>query len=59
MNKITHQKAEIQHARREIEQKLSTAGDLYRELSTLGQTMTQQIDNLEEMMPDVGVELSG
>lgn len=57
-NKITHQKAEIQRARRHLEQKLHAAAELHRELSTLGQTMTQQIDNLEEMMPDEGAGLS-
>ena len=59
VNKITHQKAEIQRARRELEQKLRAAAELHRELSMIGQTMTDQIDNLEELMPDEGAKLSG
>ncbi len=58
-NRITHQKAEIQRARRQIEQKLRAADGLQRELSSLGQTITEQMESLDALMPDDGMELSG
>lgn len=51
-NRITHQKAEIQRARRLIEQKLKAADTLHRELAQLGETMTREIGSLEELMPE-------
>jgi CRP-like cAMP-binding protein len=57
-NKITHQKAEIQRARRQLEQKLRAADQIHRELAELGLTMTQELDNLEGMMPDGDTKFS-
>jgi CRP-like cAMP-binding protein len=57
-NKITHQKAEIQRARHQLEQKLRAAHEVHRELAQLGQTMTRELDNLEGMMPDGEIKFS-
>lgn len=54
-SRITHQKVEIQRARRLIEQKLKAADVLHRELAQLGETMTREIGSLEELMPESGI----
>lgn len=56
-NRITHQKAEIQRARREIEEKLRAVNTVHRELSELGLNMTRELDGLDELMPS-GAELN-
>jgi rhodanese-related sulfurtransferase len=58
-NKITHQKAHIQRARRRLQQKLLAADEVHRQLADLGQTMTKQLDNLEEMTPEEESKFSG
>ena len=57
-NKITHQKAEIQRARRQLQQKLLAADEVHRQLAELGDSMTQQLDNLDGMMPDEDIKFS-
>jgi rhodanese-related sulfurtransferase len=57
-NKITHQKAEIQRARHQLQQKLLAAEEVHRQLADLGQTMTQQLDNLDGMMPEEDIKFS-
>ncbi|MGR8920538.1 MAG: hypothetical protein ACU85V_13050, partial [Gammaproteobacteria bacterium] len=50
-NRITHQKAEIQRRRRELEEKLEAVDAVHREIAQLGRNMSQDLDGLEEMMP--------
>ena len=57
-NKITHQKAQIQRTRRQLQQKLLAADEVHRQLADLGQTMTKQLDNLEEMTPEEEIKFS-
>ena len=57
-NKITHQKAEIQRARRQLQQKLLAADEVHRQLADLGESMTQQLDNLDGMMPEDEIKFS-
>ncbi len=57
-NKITHQKAQIQRARRQLQQQLVGADEVHRQLANLGQTMTKQLDNLEEMTPEEEIKFS-
>ena len=46
-NKITRQKAELQQARRELEQKLGTTDNLYREVHDIRRMLRRRIGNLE------------
>ena len=46
-NKITRQKAEIQNARRELEEKLRATDDLYREVDEIRRLLKQRIGTLE------------
>jgi len=48
-NRVTHQKARIQEARNAIAEKLAAVESLHRELSTLGQSMTRQLDELDSL----------
>jgi CRP-like cAMP-binding protein len=48
-NKITRQKAELQQARKDLEQKLSTTDSLYREVHDIRRMLTQRIGNLDGM----------
>ena len=57
-NKITHQKAEIQLARRQLAQKLLAADEVHRQLAELGNSMTEQLDNLDGMMPEEEIKFS-
>ena len=50
-NKVTHQKARIQEARRQIADKLAAVESMHRELNNLGRSMTEQIDDLEGLIP--------
>lgn len=46
-NKITRQKAELQQARRDLEQKLGATDSLYREVHDIRRMLKQRIGNLE------------
>lgn len=46
-NKITRQKAELQQARKDLEQKLSATDSLYREVHDIRRMLTQRIGNLD------------
>ncbi len=48
-NRVTHQKARIQEARNALAEKLSAVESLHRELSSLGQSMTRQLDELDSL----------
>lgn len=48
-NRVTHQKARIQEARNALAEKLAAVESLHRELSTLGQSMTRQLDELDSL----------
>lgn len=48
-NRFTHQKAQIQHAKRELEEKLRAADAIHRELNELGQHVTRQLDDLDHV----------
>lgn len=48
-NRVTHQKARIQEARNALADKLAAVDSLHRELSSLGQSMTQQLDELDNL----------
>lgn len=48
-NRFTHQKAQIQHAKRELEEKLRAADAIHRELNELGQHVTRQLDDLDQV----------
>lgn len=48
-NRFTHQKAQIQQARRELEDKLRAADLIHRELNELGQSVTRQLDDLDHV----------
>jgi len=48
-NKVTRQKAELQQARKDLEQKLSTTDSLYREVHDIRRMLTQRIGNLDGM----------
>ena len=48
-NKITRQKAELQQARKDLEQKLGATDSLYREVHDIRRMLTQRIGNLEGM----------
>ncbi len=51
-NKITRQKAELQQARRDLEQKLGTTDSLYREVQDIRQMLKLRIGNLEGIDAD-------
>ncbi len=51
-NKITRQKAELQQARRDLEEKLGTADSLYREVHDIRRMLRQRIGNLEGIDAD-------
>ena len=51
-NKITRQKAELQQARRDLEQKLDTTDSLYREVHDIRRMLKQRIGNLEGIDAD-------
>jgi chromosome segregation ATPase len=51
-NKISQQKAEIQEARSRLQKRLQDANKLHREFSEIGQTMSQQIGDLEGLVGD-------
>lgn len=58
-NRVTHQKARIQEARNALAEKLAAVESLHRELSTLGQSVTRELDELDnltaaEPMPAAG-----
>jgi len=58
-NRFTHQKAQIQHARRELEEKLRAADTIHRELNEIGQHVSRQLDDLDhvfggDVRPDGG-----
>ena len=57
-NKITYQKAGIQRARRQLQQKLLAADEVHRELAVLRGSMTQQLDNLDGMIPEGEIKFS-
>jgi len=46
-NKITRQKAELQRARKDLEEKLGAADNLYREVHDIRRMLTQSIGNLD------------
>jgi rhodanese-related sulfurtransferase len=46
-NKITRQKAELQQARKDLEQKLNATDSLYREVHDIRRMLTQRIGNLD------------
>lgn len=48
-NRFTHQKAQIQHAKRELEEKLRAADAIHRELNELGRHVTRQLDDLDDV----------
>jgi rhodanese-related sulfurtransferase len=51
-NKITRQKAELQKARRDLEEKLGTTDSLYREVQDIRQMLKKRIGNLEGIDAD-------
>ena len=51
-NKITRQKAEIQNARRELEEKLKATDSLYREVDGVRRVLKQRIGNLDGLESD-------
>jgi CRP-like cAMP-binding protein len=53
-NKITRQKAEIQNARRELEEKLKATDHLYREVDEIRRMLKQRIGNLDGLESDEG-----
>ncbi len=53
-HRITHQKAQIQQARRQLEDKLRAAEEIHLELSRIGQAVTRQLDDLDGLMGEEG-----
>jgi rhodanese-related sulfurtransferase len=51
-NKITRQKAELQSARRDLEQKLGATDSLYREVHDIRRMLRQRIGNLDGLDSD-------
>ena len=49
---ITRQKAAIYQARRQLEDKLGLAEQVHHELAQIGLTVTRQLNDLENMIPD-------
>ena len=58
-NRFTHQKAQIQHAKRELEEKLRAADRIHRELNEIGQSVTRQLDGLDEVFGSGSADGSG
>jgi len=52
VNKLTHQKARIQDARRQLADKLAIVASLHSELNSLGQNVTRELDDLDGIFPD-------
>ncbi len=50
-NRLTRQKAEINQARHQIEEKLGRAETLHRELAELGGVVSGHLDQIDEMLP--------
>lgn len=48
-NRFTHQKAQIQHAKRQLEEKLRAADTIHRELNEIGQTVSRQLDDFDNV----------
>ena len=48
-NKITRQKAELQKARKDLEEKLGATDSLYREVHDIRRMLTQRIGNLDSL----------
>ncbi len=48
-NRFTHQKAQIQQAKRDLEDKLRAADTIHRELSEIGQHVSRQLDDLDSV----------
>jgi hypothetical protein len=57
-NRLTRQKAEINQARQQIEDKLRRAETLHRELAELGGVVSGHLDQIDEMLPADDSELS-
>ena len=61
-NRLTRQKAEINQARQQIEEKLGRAETLHRELAELGGVVSGHLDQIDEMLPaddsDINRELA-
>ena len=61
-NRLTRQKAEINQARQQIEEKLGRAETLHRELAELGGVVSGHLDQIDEMLPaddsDINRELT-
>lgn len=62
-NRLTRQKAEINQARQQIEEKLKRAETLHRELAELGGVVSGHLDEIDGMLPlddsDFNHELAG
>ena len=50
-NRLTRQKAEINQARQQIEEKLKRAETLHRELAELGGVVSGHLDEIDDMLP--------
>ena len=48
-NRFTHQKAQIQQAKRDLEDKLRAADTIHRELNEIGQHVSRQLDDLDSV----------
>lgn len=48
-NRFTHQKAQIQQAKRDLEEKLRAADTIHRELNEIGQHVSRQLDDLDSV----------
>ncbi len=57
-NRLTRQKAEINQARQQIEDKLKRAETLHRELAELGGVVSGHLDQIDEMLPADDSELN-
>ncbi len=53
-NKVAQQKAEIQRARKKLEQNLKAAGQLHTQVNEICSTLGERIDNLGEESPEGG-----
>lgn len=52
-HRITHQKAQLKQARRQLEEKLHAAEEIHHELARIGQSVTRQLEDLDGLMaPD-------
>ncbi|NIR29596.1 MAG: hypothetical protein GWN84_09865 [Gammaproteobacteria bacterium] len=48
--KVRRQKTEIREARKQLEAKLEAVDELHRQVSRIGETMSRQVDDLEDMV---------